>query len=45
MMSRLEKKILVIRLKDFFSYDEIATMLGMSKRTVVKYVREVEYGV
>ncbi|HEM5311369.1 TPA: hypothetical protein U1383_002145 [Streptococcus suis] len=35
----------MLRLKDFYTYDDIAAMLGMSKRTVIKYAREVGYGV
>lgn len=44
-MTKLEKKILVNRLKTHFALNEITKMLGMSDSTVVKYAREVSYGV
>lgn len=44
-MTRLEKKILVNRLKTHFDLKEIAKLLAMSNSTVVKYAREVSYGV
>lgn len=36
-MTKLEKRILVNRLREHFTLDEIVRMLGMSKTTVLKY--------
>lgn len=44
-MNKLEKKILVNRLKTHFTLNEITKMLGMSDSTVVKYSKELAYGV
>lgn len=44
-MTKLEKKILVSRLKTHFSFHEIAKLLGMSQSTVVKYSKEFAHGI
>lgn len=43
-MTKLEKRILVNRLKDHFTLNEIAEILNMSNSTVVKYSKEFAYG-
>ena len=44
-MTKLQKKILVNRLKQHFDLVTIAKILGMSNSTVVKYSKEVAYGI
>lgn len=39
-LTKLEKRILVNRLKTHFTLAEIAKILGMSNSTVVKYSKE-----
>lgn len=44
-MTKLQKRILVIRLLDHYSVRDIAKILGMSYSTVLKYSKELPYGV
>lgn len=43
-MTKLEKRILVNRLKTHFTLTEIAKILNMSNSTVVKYSKEFAHG-
>ena len=44
-MTKLQKRILVIRLLDHYDIREVAKLLGMSYSTVLKYRKEFMYGV
>ena len=44
-MTKLQKKVLVIRLLEHYDIREVAEILGMSHSTIVKYRKEFVYGV
>lgn len=44
-MTKLQKRILVIRLLEHYNIREVAKILDMSYSTVVKYSKEFVYGV
>lgn len=44
-MTKLQKKILVIRLLEHYNIRETAKILHMSHSTVLKYREEFKYGV
>ena len=44
-LTKLEKRILVIRLLEHFGVSDVAKILGMSNSTMIKYREEFKYGV
>lgn len=44
-MTKLQRRILVIRLLDHYTVREVAEILHMSHSTVLKYRKELSYGV